>query len=177
MQAVQPLCYPFSAMSHSKPILETVAAAEHGAQSGPCHTEAQVQGSQHPQQHLPQQVLLQSSPPPTYEINLLHYWAASRPVARIVMATVADRRACRALRATWALHCMEELGRQDLASCRGCGHYPTNRTCAECYIAWCGACHTWSQVCWKCYRPRYELQDCGQFVPGCGGPGGNGRFE
>ena len=126
---------------------------------------------------LTQQVLLQSSPLPTYEINLLQYWAASRPVARIFMATVADRRACRALRATWALHCMAQLGQYDLASCRGCGHYPTYRTCAGCHIAWCGACHTWSQWCWKCYRPRHELHDCGEFLPGRGGPGGNGRFE
>ena len=125
----------------------------------------------------PQQVPLQSSPPPTHDIYLLQYWARSRPVARIFMATVADRRACRALRATWALHCMAHLGQHDLASCRGCGHYPTYRTCARCHIKWCGACHTWSQLCWKCYRPRHELHDCGEFPPGCGGPGGNGRFE
>ena len=108
---------------------------------------------------------------------LRQYWARSRPVARIFMATVADRRACRALRATWALHCMAHLGQHDLASCRGCGHYPTYRTCARCHIKWCGACHTWSQLCWKCYRPRHELHDCGEFPPGRRGPGGNGRFE
>ena len=112
-----------------------------------------------------------------HEINLLQYWAASRPVARIFMATVADRRACRALRATWALHCMAQLGQHDLAACRGCGHYPTYRTCAGCHIAWCGACHTWSHLSWKCYRPRHKLHDCGEFLPGRGGPGGNGRFE
>ena len=124
-----------------------------------------------------QQVMLQSALPPTYEIELLQYWARSRPVARIFMATVADRRACRALRATWALHCMALLGQHNLESCRGCGHYPTYRTCVGCYIKWCDACHTWSQLCWKCYRPRHELNDCGEFLPGRGGPGGNGRFE
>ena len=140
--------------------IEATAATEHGHRSG--------------------------SPLPTYELkyhaitqstSLLQYWAASRPVARIFMATVADRRACRALRATWALHCMVQLSHYDLASCRGCGHYPTYRTCARCHIKWCGACHTWSQLCWKCYRPRHELHDCGEFLPGRGGPGGNGRFE
>ena len=144
-------------------------ATEHAA-----GVEAQGRGS--PQAHL-QQVMLQSALPPTYEIELLQYWARSRPVARIFMATVADRRACRALRATWALHCMALLGQHNLASCRGCGHYPTYRTCLGCYIKWCDACHTWSQLCWKCYRPRHELNDCGEFLPGRGGPGGNGRFE
>ena len=137
---------------------------------------AGVQGRGSPHPHL-QQVMLQSALPPTYEIELLQYWARSRPVARIFMATVADRRACRALRATWALHCMALLGQHNLASCRGCGHYPTYRTCVGCYIKWCDACHTWSQLCWKCYRPRHELNDCGEFPPGRGGPGGNGRFE
>ena len=137
---------------------------------------AEVQGRGSPQLHL-QQVMLQSALPPTYEIELLQYWARSRPVARIFMATVADRRACRALRATWALHCMALLGQHNLASCRGCGHYPTYRTCLGCYIKWCDACHTWSQLCWKCYKPRHELNDCGEFLPGRGGPGGNGRFE
>ena len=136
-------------------------------------TEVQGRGSL--QHH--QQVMLQSAPPPTYEVDLLRYWARSRPVARIFMATVADRRACRALRATWALHCIALLGQHNLASCRGCGHYPTYRTCVGCHIKWCDACHTWSQLCWKCYRPRHELHDCGEFLPGRGGPGGNGRFE
>ncbi len=97
------------------------------------------------------------------------YWAASRPVARIFMTTVADRRACRGLRATWVLHCMAQLGQHDLASFCGCGHYPTYRTCAGCHIKWCNACHMWSQLCWKCYRPRHELNDCGEFLPGRGG--------
>ena len=136
-------------------------------------TEAQGRGSL--QHH--QQVMLQSAPPPMYEVDLLRYWARSRPVARIFMATVADRRACRALRATWALHCMALLGQHNLASCRGCGHYPTYRTCVGCYIKWCDACHTWSQLCWNCYRPRHELNYCGELLPGRGGPGGNGRFE
>ena len=137
---------------------------------------------------LQQQVMLQSAPPPTYEVELLQHWARSRPVARIFMATVADRRACRALRATWALHCLALCGQHianardvnicaHYATCRGCGDYPTYRTCVGCHIKWCGACHTWSQVCWKCYRPRHELHDCGEFLPGRGGPGGNGRFE
>lgn len=177
VEAVQPLYYLFNAMSHTKPTLETVDATELRAQSGPCRIQVQARDSSLPQLHLTQQVLLQSSPLPTYEINLLQYWAASRPVARILIATVADRRACRALRATWALHCMAQSGQYDLASCRGCGHYPTYRTCAGCHIAWCGACHTWSQLCWKCYRPRHELHDCGEFLPGRGGPEGNGRFE
>ena len=153
-------------MSHTKPILETVAITEPRTQSASCHIEEQCRGASH--YHLTQQVPLQSSPPPTYEISLLQYWAASRPVARIFMATVADRRACRGLRATWALHCMAQSGQHDLASCRGCGHYPTYRTCAGCHINWCNACHTWSQLCWKCYRPRHELNDCGEFLPGRG---------
>ena len=169
------MCYLFNVMSHTKPTLETGDATELRAQSGPCRIE--VQGRALPHLHLTQQVLLQSSPLPTYEINRLQYWAASRPVARIFMATVADRRACRALRATWALHRMAQLGQYDLAGCRGCGHYPTYRKCEGCHIAWCGACHTWSQLCWKCYRPRHELHDCGEFRPGRGGPGGNGRCE
>jgi hypothetical protein len=176
VEAAQPLCYLFCRMSHTKPILETVAITEPRTQSASCHIEAQCRGALR-HYHLTQQVPLQSSPPPTYEISLLQYWAASRPVARIFMATVADRRACRGLRATWVLHCMAQLGQHDLASCRGCGHYPTYRTCAGCHINWCNACHTWSQLCWKCYRPRHELNDCGEFLPGRGGPGGNGRFE
>ena len=176
VEAVQPLCYLFCRMSHTKPILGTVAITEPRTQSASCHIEAQCRGALR-HYHLTQQVPLQSSPPPTYEISLLQYWAASRPVARIFMATVADRRACRGLRATWVLHCMAQLGQHDLASCRGCGHYPTYRTCAGCHINWCNACHTWSQLCWKCYRPRHELNDCGEFLPGRGGPGGNGRFE
>jgi len=176
VEAVQLLCYLFCRMSHTKPILGTVAITEPRTQSASCHIEAQCRGALR-HYHLTQQVPLQSSPPPTYEISLLQYWAASRPVARIFMATVADRRACRGLRATWVLHCMAQLGQHDLASCRGCGHYPTYRTCAGCHINWCNACHTWSQLCWKCYRPRHELNDCGEFLPGRGGPGGNGRFE
>ena len=182
VEAVQLLCYLFCTMSHTKPLLETVAITELRTQSASHHIEVQGRGSSI-HHHLtlqsspPQQVPLQSSPPPTYEIHLLQYWARSRPVARIFMATVADRRACRGLRATWVLHCMAQLGQHDLASCRGCGHYPTYRTCAGCHIKWCNACHTWSQLCWKCYRPRHELNDCGEFRPGRGGPGGNGRFE
>ena len=150
----------------------------------PHHIEVQGRGNHTMHQNFVQQVPLQSSPPyvqaiglPTYEIYLLQYWAALRPVARISLATVADRRACRALRATWALHCMTQFGQHDLACCRGCGHYPTYRTCGRCHIKWCDACHMWSKLCWKCYRPRHELNDCGEFLPGCGGPGGHGIFE
>jgi hypothetical protein len=112
-----------------------------------------------------------------YENNLLLYFARSRPVARVHMATIPDRRACKGLRATWTLHCMSQLGRFDLRGCRGCGHYPTTTTCSKCATAWCLSCRLWSSLCWKCYRPRYSLTDFGEFVPGVGGPGGNGSFE
>ena len=154
--------------------IEAAAATEHGSESRDATTPtdsdatehaAEVQARGSPRIH--HQVMLQSAPPPIYEVELLQYWARSRPVARIFMATVADRRACRALRATWALHCMALLGAPlhgNGATCRGCGHYPTYRTCVGCHIKWCSACHTWSQVCWKCYRPRHELHDCGEFL-------------
>ena len=171
-------------MSQAKPTWETAALTEHRVQSARASDFRLVTDGGAATEHTTAPALLQSSPPPTYEIKLLQYWAASRPVARICMATVADRRACRALRATWALHCMTQFGRYDLASCRGCGHYPTHRTCGHytthrggCHIAWCDACHAWSHLCWKCYRPRYERQDCGEFAPGHEGPGGDGRFE
>ena len=152
-------------------------ATEHAAES---YRDATERSLQRYTAYTP--AMLQSAPPPVLryfdaEVDLIQYWARSRPVARIVMATVAERRACRALRATWALHCMAVLGHHNLASCRGCGHYPTYRTCVECHIKWCGACHTWSQKCWKCYRPRHELHDCGEVLPGREGPGGNGQFE
>ena len=70
----------------------------------------EIQGRGFPHLHLQPQVMLQSAPPPTYEVELLQIWARSRPVARISMATVAARRECRAVRATWALHCMARLG-------------------------------------------------------------------
>ena len=47
----------------------------------------EIQGRGFPHLHLQQQVMLQSAPPPTYEVELLQYWARSRPVARIFMAT------------------------------------------------------------------------------------------
>ena len=167
----QPTDSDADAASHATELTDS-DATEHAA-------EVQGRGSLHHHQ----QVMLQSAPPPVLryfgpEVDLLRYWARSRPVARIVMATVAERRACRALRATWALHCMGLLGHQDTswtlgapscASCRGCGHYPTYRTCVGCNIKWCDACYTWSQVCWKCYRPRHELHDCGEFLPGTWG--------
>ena len=49
--------------------------------------------------------------------RLLLYWACSRPVARVHMATVPQRRACRGLRATWTLQCMIQLCRYDLPAC------------------------------------------------------------
>ena len=75
-----------------------------------------------------------------YENDLLFYFARSRPVARVHMATTPDRRACKGLRATWTLHCMNQLGRFDLSGCRGCGHYPTTTTCSNCATAWCHSC-------------------------------------
>ena len=182
---------PSASASERRLAADGAAAAEHSTQSaaalerhlaadGAAATEHGEESANAFQRHVPARpslALLQSTPPPTYELNILRFWAASRPVARICMATVADRRACRGLRATWAIHYMTQLSRHDLASCRGCGQYPTYRTCTGCHLAWCDDCHAWSPLCWKCYRPRQELQDCGEFVPGHGGPGGNGRFE
>ena len=56
--------------------------------------------------------------PTTY--RLLLYWACARPVARVHMATVPQRRACKSLRATWTLQRMIQLDRYDLPACRGC---------------------------------------------------------
>ena len=113
----------------------------------------------------------------SYEYNLLLYWAASRPVARVHMAIASQRRACRGLRATWTLQRMIQLGCYDLRGCHGCGEYPTTSTCGNCSTAWCHSCCSWSVLCWRCYRPRYNLADTGEFMPGFGGPGGNGSFE
>ena len=115
--------------------------------------------------------------PSTYEYNLLLYWACSRPVARVHMATIPQRRQCKSLRAAWTLHCMTQLCRYDLSGCRGCGHYPTSSICSNCSTAWCRSCHVWSPLCWKCYRPRFSLTDTGEFMTGFGGPAGNGSFE
>ena len=112
-----------------------------------------------------------------YEYKLLLYWAASRPVGRVHMATTSQRRACRGLRATWTLQCMSQLHQYELRGCRGCGYYPTSSTCSHCCTAWCHSCRTWSTLCWKCYRPRYSLTDTGEFMPGLGGPGGNGSVD
>ena len=112
----------------------------------------------------------------TYETQLLMYWARSRPVARIHLATVPQRRFCRGLRAAWTLWRMQELNRFDMFGCRGCGAFPTEATCAHCNTKWCGSCSQWSASCWKCYRPRVDLRDCGEFVLGHGGPGGNGSL-
>jgi hypothetical protein len=108
------------------------------------------------------------------EIKMLRYWEAQRPVARIFMATVADRRGCRALRASWALHGMEKCQQYSLGSCRGCGNYPSHHKCEGCDIAWCGDCYIWSRLCWKCYRPQH---DGGESLQSRGGLGGNGSFE
>lgn len=115
--------------------------------------------------------------PSTYEYNLLLYWACSRPVARVHMATIPQRRQCKSLRAAWTLHCMTQLCRYELSGCRGCGHYPISSICSNCSTAWCRSCHVWSSLCWKCYRPRYSLTDTGEFMTGFGGPAGNGSFE
>ena len=113
----------------------------------------------------------------TYEYQLLCYWKTSRPVARVHLATTAARRLCKGLRATWALQCMADLGHCHLSSCRGCGSYPSDTQCARCATAWCLNCRAWSVLCWKCYRPRFALQDCGEVALGMGGPGGDGSFE
>ena len=111
------------------------------------------------------------------EYELLLYWARSRPVARVHMTTVPQRRACNALRATWALQCMSQLCCYDLPACQGCGLYPTSATCSNCCIAWCPSCRAWSSLCRKCNRPRHSLADTGEFVAGVGGPGGNGSSD
>ena len=181
----QPTDSDADAASHATELTDS-DATEHAAESYRDATERSLQ-----RYIAYRPAMLQSAPPPVLryfgpEVNLLRYWARCRPVARIVMATVAERRACRALRATWALHCMGLLGHQDTswtlgapscASCRGCGHYPTYRTCVGCNIKWCDACHTWSQVCWKCSRPRHELHDCGEILPERGGPGRSEWFQ
>ena len=111
------------------------------------------------------------------ELALLQYWAASRPVARIILATVPARRGCRALRAAWALMCMTNKFDEYARSCRGCGQHPVHTTCQQCRTRWCACCAAWSPLCWKCYRPRPEFHDCGEFEIGHGGPGGNGSLE
>ena len=113
----------------------------------------------------------------TYERRVLMYWALSRPVARIHLATVQQRRFCRSLRAAWTLWRMQALNRYDMLGCRGCGAFPTEATCAQCNTKWCGSCSQWSASCWKCYRPRLGLSDCGEFVLGLGGPAGNGGLD
>ena len=112
-----------------------------------------------------------------YEVNLLRFWAAKRPVARVQLACVPDRRECRALRATWALQYVIDLNLSGVLPCRGCGAHPTHTTCTACPTNWCVACLGWSSLCWKCYRPRPSPTDCGEFPLGQGGPGGNGGFE
>ena len=154
---------PAAAIEHSN----EAAATEHSNDT-PC-AMLEMQGRAHSNAH--------ENTLDSYEYNLLLYWVASRPVARVHMATASQRRACRALRATWTLQCMIQLGRYDLRGCRGCGECPTTSTCSKCSTAWCHSCRAWSVLCWKCYRPRYNLTDTGDFMPGFGGPGGNGGFE
>ena len=121
----------------------------------------------------------------TYETQLLMHWARSRPLARIHLATMSQRRFCRALRAAWTLRRMQELNRfammlpdrSTMFGCRGCGEFPIEATCAHCNTKWCGNCSQWSVSCWKCYRPRVDLRECGEFVLGQGGPGGNGGLD
>ena len=64
-----------------------------------------------------------------YELQLLKYWARSRPVARIHLATMLSRRLCRGIRAAWTLWRMQVLNRYDMFGCRGCGAFPTEATC------------------------------------------------
>ena len=71
----QPTDSDADAASHATELTDS-DATEHAA-------EVQGRGSLHHHQ----QVMLQSAPPPTYEVELLQYWARSRPVARIFMAT------------------------------------------------------------------------------------------
>jgi hypothetical protein len=111
------------------------------------------------------------------ELQLLLYWVRLRPVARIQLASVSQRRLCRALRAAWTLMRMQGLGRYDLFGCRGCGEFPTEATCIHCATRWCELCAQWSPACWKCYRPRPFLNDCGEFMVGWGGPAGDGSLE
>ena len=100
-----------------------------------------------------------------YELQLLRYWAWSRPVARIHLGAMLWRRLCRSIRAAWTLWRMEVLNRYDMLGCRGCGEFPTEATCAQCDTKWCRNCADWSDnSCWKCYRPRQGLIDCGELV-------------
>ena len=99
----------------------------------------------------------------SYELRLLWYWALSRPVARIHLATMLERRLCRGIRATWTLLRMQVLSRHDTFGRRGCGAFPTEPTCAQCDTNWCRDCYDWSGVsCWKCYKPRQGFSDCGE---------------
>ena len=106
-----------------------------------------------------------------HETQLLMHWARSRPVARIHLATVPQRRFCRALRAAWTLRRMQELNRFDMFGCRGCGAFPIEATCAHCNTKWCENCYQWSASCWQCYWARGNLPDCGEVVLGQGCPG------
>ena len=146
----------------------TTTTAEKGLAQFPTIYEMQPRGTLHAHENAP-------GISTTY--RLLLYWACSRVVARIHLATVPQRRACRGLRATWTLQCMTQLCCYDLPACRGCGFYPTSATCSNCCTAWCHSCSAWSALCWKCYRPQHSLVDTGEFMPGFGGPGGNGSFD
>ena len=115
----------------------------------------------------------------TYETQSLMHWARSRPLARIHLATISQRRACRALRAAWTLRRMQELNRfammlpdrSTMLGCCGCGEFPIEATCAHCTTKWCENCYQWSASCWQCYWARGNLPDCGEVVLGQGCPG------
>ena len=100
----------------------------------------------------------------SYEFRLLMYWARGRPVARIHLATVLERRLCRFIRAAWTLWRMQALNRYDMFGCRGCGAFLTEATRWQCDTKWCCKCTDWSRgSCWKCYKPREGFNDGGEF--------------
>ena len=72
----------------------------------------------------------------SYEFRLLMYWARGRPVPRIYLATVLERRLCRFIRAAWTLWRMQVLNRYDMFGCRGSGAFPTEATCGQCDTKW-----------------------------------------
>ena len=79
----------------------------------------------------------------------------SRPVARVQLATVSQRRFCRDLRAALTLRCTELLNCYDSLGCRGCGTFPMEANCIQGDTKWCECCALRAPSCWKCYRPRH----------------------
>jgi hypothetical protein len=115
-------------------------------------------------------------------LDLLFYWSCGRPIGRIHLSTVEDRRRCRSLRAAWTVKQMGQMRTNLDVDCRGCGEYPVKTTCDACARGWCPLCWSWSKLCWKCYRSHLTITDHGGFVEGDadiydGGPGGDGRFS